>query len=193
MSEDVEKHAIFYPGLSRLIHLERDEVSADASGVLVTHISNRKTFEGQISLLAGEDGGLKPISAIGASNARQKVYGPLAEIIGLLNELFGPDVREEDKIALVLPFDQIMNAIDTIRAQAANNDVEQFMKARNFSEVFDAALLEATDSVESENNRQTEVVKDMVTRLLENGEMLGRFKEVYGKHFHASVNTPPTT
>lgn len=184
---EVEKRAIFYSGLSRLIHQDRDEALADASGVVVTHLSNRKTFEGKISLSDGDDGGLKPLSAIGTAKARQKQYGPLAEIIELLNELFGADVMEEDKIALVLPFDEIMTSNETVRAQAANNDLEQFLYASNFPDSLDNALLEAQDSVSDQNLRQNDAVKTIVERFFADKDVLDRFKRAYGTYFHRMV------
>lgn len=185
---EVEKRALFYSGLARLIHQDRDEAIADASGVVVTHISNRKTFEGSISLMPGEDGGLKPVSAIGTAKARQKQYGSLAEIIELLNELFGADVKEEDKIALVLPFDSIMNRNEKVREQAANNDIEQFLNASDFSDVLDGALLEAESVVADSNNKQNQAVKAIVERFFNDKEVLDRFKRAYGAYYHRAVN-----
>jgi hypothetical protein len=160
--------------------------------VVVTHISNRLTFEGSLSLMAGADGGLKPISAIGTAKARQKQYGPLAEIIELLNELFGSDVREEDKIAFILPFDEIMTANQKIVEQAANNDTEQFLNAGDYPDVLGSAMLEAKDSVAEENDRQSEAVKTIVDRFFKDKEAYDRFHRVYGTHLHRKVNDQRT-
>lgn len=184
---EVEKRCLFYSHLARLIHQDRDEEIVDASAVFATHIANRKTFEGRLSLMP-EGTGLRPTSAIGTAKARQKQYGPLAEIITLLNDLFGSEVKEEDKVALLLPFDNTMDANQAVRAQAENNDVEQFLNAGDFSDALKGALLDAQDVVQENNAHQTDVVKGMVGRLFSDQETLDRFMRAYGMYYHRKVN-----
>lgn len=185
---EVEKRSLFYSHLVRLGHQDRDEAIVDASAVFATHIANRKTFEGSLSLLPGQEG-IKPMNAIGTGKARQKQYGPLAEIVTLLNELFGTDIKEEDKIALLLPFDSMMDANETVRTQAENNDVEQFLNAGDFSDALKGALLEAQEVVEDKNAQQTDVVKGMVGRLFGDQETLDRFMRAYGTYYHRKINS----
>ncbi|HKU68855.1 MAG TPA: type I restriction endonuclease [Candidatus Baltobacteraceae bacterium] len=185
---EVEKRSLFYSHLARLIHQDRDEAIVDASAVFATHIANRKTFEGRLSLMVGQEG-VKPTSAIGNAKARQKQYGPLAEIVTLLNELFGSEIKEEDKIALLLPFDTMMDGNETVRTQAEHNDVEQFLNAGDFSDALKGSLLEAQDTVEDNNAQQTEVIKEMVGRLFADHESLDRFMRAYGTYYHRKINT----
>lgn len=180
---EVEKRSLFYSHLSRLIHQDRDEAIVDASAVFATHIANRKTFQGRLSLSPGSEG-LEPATAIGTGKARAKQYGPLAEIVLLLNELFGADVSEQDKVALLLPFDSNMDANEVLRTQAENNDVEQFITAGDFSDALKDALLDAQGAVGERNTQQTAIVRDMVERLFSDEAVLDRFVRSYGSYYH---------
>lgn len=78
---------------------------------------------------------------------------------------------------------------ETVRAQAANNDLEQFLHASNFPDALDNALLEAQDSVTSENARQNDAVSKIVERFFADKDVLARFKRTYGTYLHGKVQS----
>ena len=55
------------------------------------------TSSGEIKLLA-EDGALKPISALGTGALREEERAPLSEIIQYINEHYGTDFTDSDKV-----------------------------------------------------------------------------------------------
>jgi len=57
----------------------------------------QQTATGSIALI-NEDGGLDPISDIGTGQVREDEQAPLSEIITYINENFGTDFTDDDKV-----------------------------------------------------------------------------------------------
>ena len=81
----------------------------------------QKVFEGQITI-DGENA-LENTKFAG-SGKKQDEESPLSELIKLLNERFGTDFAQKDKILEQVVAD--LGKIDDLRAQAKNNSIERF-------------------------------------------------------------------
>src|SRR3989344_2549051 len=92
----------------------------------------QKINEGSISLEKGKEGLLKPLNTAGVREEKEE-YAKLSEIIKILNERFGTDFTEADKLF----FDQIeeeLVADEKLSKQAKTNSVENFKYG--FQDVF---------------------------------------------------------
>src|SRR3989344_2990447 len=92
----------------------------------------QKINEGSISLEKGKEGWLKPLNTAGVREEKEE-YAKLSEIIKILNERFGTDFTEADKLF----FDQIeeeLVADEKLSKQAKTNSVENFKYG--FQDVF---------------------------------------------------------
>jgi type I restriction enzyme R subunit len=95
---DLEK---FYQCMRHL--LRKLPVERDALPVEVTQASNmdsyriQQTSSGEIKLLA-EDGQLKPIGDIGTGKATEPDLAPLSEILRYINEHYGAEWTDADKV-----------------------------------------------------------------------------------------------
>ena len=137
---DLEKRALFYGGLVRLIHDDKEENPIDLSSVVITHRRVHETFSGKISL-APDSAGLKP-GKPGSGKARAKTYGPLAQVIELLNDVMGLEATEEYAIRWLDMYKQKVDHKETLREQAINNSYEQFVDAGDVEQACKDALLE---------------------------------------------------
>jgi type I restriction enzyme R subunit len=101
----------------------------------------QKIKEGSIELAAGEDGELDGLSEAGIKREKEE-KAPLSEIIDVLNERFGTDFEEADKLF----FDQIETELmqdKTLQTQARANKIDTFKYA--FEELFLSKLIDRMD------------------------------------------------
>jgi len=110
----------------------------------------QRTSKGNIKLMEG-DGGLLPPSDIGTGRPVDEDLAPLSEILGYINEYYGTDFTDEDKVnhfasdmerristneSLVRAFDPVVNPSPEHRRDAFDpvfEDVLQGMIDSNFS------------------------------------------------------------
>jgi type I restriction enzyme R subunit len=101
----------------------------------------QKIKEGSIELGAGEDGELDGLSEAGIKREKEE-KAALSEIIDLLNERFGTEFEEADKLF----FDQIETELmqdETLQTQARANKIDTFKYA--FEELFLSKLIDRMD------------------------------------------------
>lgn len=101
----------------------------------------QKMAEGNIELQKDSDSSIKPVTEAGIKKGKD-VFSPLSEIIKLLNERFGTDFTEADKLF----FDQIEEEMildEKLGAQAKTNTIDNFKYG--FEDLFIAKLVERMD------------------------------------------------
>ncbi|MBU0571499.1 MAG: DEAD/DEAH box helicase family protein [Candidatus Omnitrophica bacterium] len=101
----------------------------------------QKITEGQIELQKDSDSAINPVSEAGTKKDKDE-YARLSEIIKILNERFGTDFTEADKLF----FDQIEEEMvmdEKLGLQAKNNTIETFKYG--FEDIFIAKLVERMD------------------------------------------------
>ena len=101
----------------------------------------QKIKAGAIDLLSGEEGALDGLSEAGVKRAKEE-KAPLSEIIDVLNERFGTEFEEADRLF----FEQIEAELikdETLQTQAKVNKLDTFKYA--FEELFIDKLIERMD------------------------------------------------
>jgi type I restriction enzyme R subunit len=126
----------------------------------------QKIAEGKIELEKDADAGLKPVTEAGTKKEKGE-FAQLSEIIKILNERFGTDFTEADKLF----FDQIEEELVSdkkLGMQAKTNTIENFKFG--FEDVFIAKLIDRMDQNKDIFNKIMEdksfssVVKDYLIK-----------------------------
>ena len=140
----LEKRAIFYKRLLPLLEFEREREGIDLSKVVLTHHTLRNTGKSSLSLGGGESPTLKPMTDAGSGSVQEKEKALLEEIISKVNELFGADTTDGDKLVYVnnIIKGKLMES-ETLIQQARNNTKEQFANSPDLSQEIVNAIMDA--------------------------------------------------
>ena len=160
---DIEKRAIFFKHLLRLIDFGRERDGIDLSRVVLTHHTLRNEGKRAMVLGSEEKPKLEPLTEAGGGGLHEKQKALLAEIIQRMNDLFEGDLTDGDQ--LVYANSVIKGKLlesDTLRKQAANNSKEQFAKSPDLKTALMNAIMDAleahtsmsTQALESEKVRE---------------------------------------
>jgi type I restriction enzyme, R subunit len=159
----VEKRAIFYRQVLRLLEFGREREGIDLTKVVLTHHHLRDQGKQPMPLHEGENPKLEPITDAGRGMVQEKQKALLNEIIQKVNDLFDGDLTEQDKLVYVN--DVIKGKLlesEKLGVQAANNTKEQFANSPDLkAEILNAVMsaLEAhttmsTQALSSETVRE---------------------------------------
>ncbi len=133
----------------------------------------QKVKEGSIDLVKGEDGELDGLSETGIKRAKEE-KAPLSEIIDVLNERFGTEFEEADRLF----FEQIEAELiqdDKLKTQARVNKIDTFKFA--FEDIFLNKLIE-----------RMEQNQDIFDKIIENKAFGSLVKELMMKKVYAKIN-----
>lgn len=133
----------------------------------------QKVKEGSIDLIKGEDGELDGLSEAGIKRAKEE-KAPLSEIIDLLNERFGTEFEEADRLF----FEQIETELiedEKLKTQAKANKIDTFKFA--FEDIFVNKLIE-----------RMEQNQDIFDKIIENKSFGNLVKEIMMKKVYAKIN-----
>lgn len=133
----------------------------------------QKVKEGSIDLIKGEDGELDGLSEAGIKRANEE-KAPLSEIIDLLNERFGTEFEEADRLF----FEQIETELiqdEKLQTQAKANKIDTFKFA--FEDIFVNKLIE-----------RMEQNQDIFDKIIENKSFGNLVKEIMMKKVYAKIN-----
>jgi len=133
----------------------------------------QKVKEGSIDLVKGEDGELDGLSEAGIKRAKEE-KAPLSEIIDVLNERFGTEFEEADRLF----FEQIEAELiqdDKLKTQAKVNKIDTFKFA--FEDIFLNKLIE-----------RMEQNQDIFDKIIENKAFGSLVKELMMKKVYAKIN-----
>lgn len=137
----------------------------------------QKIKEGSIDLVKGEDGELDGVSEAGIKRAKEE-KALLSEIIEVLNERFGTEFEEADKLF----FDQIETKLaqdEKLKIQGKANKIDTFKYA--FEDAFMRILIELM-----EQNQ------DIFDKIIENKSFGGLVKELMLKKVYNRINETKT-
>ena len=112
----------------------------------------QKTFEGDISLPPGSTGTLTGPTEVGTAKAKEDATSPLSEVIRTINDRFGTDFTDEDRLLM----EQVVGDLakdEGLSAQARSNSLD------NFRHVFEP---KATHAVLERNERNSEIVQQFI-------------------------------
>ena len=161
---DLERDYIYCRALVTLIPGQRPGGIDIGSEVELTHLRHEKVFEGSISL-TDDEGEVKTIYS-GAGPMTDPDEELLSEIIARINERFGTNWTEEDRLVFEAAAQDLVKD-DQIQNQAVNNDEATF-RDQIFSERYLKALLQRLDRN-----------SDVVYEYLDNKDMQAAVVAVY--------------
>jgi type I restriction enzyme R subunit len=146
----LEKRAIFYKRLMPLLELGREREGVDLSQVVLTHHILRDRGNCALPLGEGDAPTLKPLTDAGSGSVQEKERARLGEIIAKVNDLFGADTTEGDKLVYVNDVikGKLMES-DTLRQQAVNNSKEQFANSPDLNQELIDAIMNASSALSS--------------------------------------------
>lgn len=137
----IEKRAIFYRRLLPLLDFGREREGVDLSKVVLTHHKLKNEGKRDLPL----DGGVKlpPLTDPGSGEVREKETVWLAEIIEKVNEIFGSETTDGDKLAWLNTKKEKLLEKDVLVQQALSNSEEQFAGSPDLQKFFMDALIES--------------------------------------------------
>jgi type I restriction enzyme R subunit len=187
---DLEKRSLFFAGLTRLLKDDQDDNEIDLSDVQMTHYKKTIGFSGHISLMTGTTVDLEPMTSIGTAKAWQKKYGPLAEVIKIMNEILGAGIDDEHQVVFLAATAQKLTEVESLRDQARNNSREQFKNAGEVESLGEELLVHAKDELADKNERQNAAIQESLTRLFSNREGLSRLMDGFADYVYDFHNRP---
>jgi type I restriction enzyme R subunit len=152
-----------------LTKLPKNEISEQlklVDEVALEYYRLQKLKEGSITLTNDKDGELDGISEAGIKRAKEE-KAPLSEIIDILNERFGTEFDEADRLF----FEQIQSELihdETLKMQARVNHIDTFKYA--FDDMFNNKLLERMEQNQDiferivENTSFSTLVRDVMLK-----------------------------
>ena len=140
----LEKRAIFYKRLIPLLEFEREREGIDLSKITLTHHTLRDTGKHHLKLGDEEGPALKPMTEAGSGSVQEKEKALLEEVISRVNDLFGTDTTEGDKLVYVnnVIKGKLLES-ETLIQQARNNTKEQFANSPDLAQEILHAIMDA--------------------------------------------------
>jgi type I restriction enzyme R subunit len=132
----------------------------DLAGLTLTHyrVSKNGTLVGVGP--EGEAPPLAPTTDNGLRDARDREKKYLAELIKRLNEAFGKDISDKDKVALAIHVSEKLRDNAVVMAQVQNNPREQAMRAN----LPQAAIQAVVGAMTTHQTMATKLLSDEATR-----------------------------
>lgn len=143
-STALEARALFYKRLLPLLEFQREREGVDLSKIQLTHHTLRNLGKRKLQLGGDESPTLKPMTEAGSGSVQEKEKIRLSEIIAKVNELFGGDTTDGDKLVYVN--DVLKGKLlesEMLAQQAASNTKEQFAHSPDLDNALLMAIMDA--------------------------------------------------
>ena len=143
----LEKRAIFYKRLLPLLEFGREREGIDLSKVVLTHHHLKNLGRRAMPLGEGGTPKLEPITEAGSGRVQEKETAYLGEIIRKLNDLFGGETTDQDKLGWVngTLLGKVAESA-RLREQAVNNTKEQFANSPDLKTELQNAIMASYDA-----------------------------------------------
>ncbi len=130
---EIEKRAIFFKNLIRLLQFGRERERVDLSALMLTHHTLKSRGTQPMPLNPGTTPTLDPITETGSGSVQAKEKARLLEIIEKVNDLFDGELTADDKLVYVNSVikGKLLES-KTLQMQAKNNSKEQFANSPDF-------------------------------------------------------------
>ena len=165
----IEKRAIFFKQVLRLLEFGREREGIDLSKVVLTHHTLKNLGKRALPLAEGDKPKLEPITEAGSGSVQAKQKAWLSEIIQKVNELFEGGLTDQDKLVYVNPVikGKLLES-KTPQQQAANNSKEQFANSPDLMTELVNAIMAALDAhtAMSEQALDSEAVRARLKEVL---------------------------
>ncbi|WP_044527713.1 type I restriction endonuclease subunit R [Herbaspirillum sp. B65] len=152
-----------FAGFARLLRKRLRGVGADQidlEGLKLTHFRIRKGGDLEGVGPEGETPTLDPITDNGMREGRDTQKAYLEDLVEKLNNAFGKDVSEKDKVALAVHVSECLRDDKQVMAQVENNTKEEAMKAN----LPQAAVQIIVQAMQSHQAMATKLLSDESTR-----------------------------
>lgn len=159
--------------LTKLPKKELSETLQLSDEIAMEYYRLQKVKEGSIELLKGEDGELEGLKEAGIKREKEE-KAPLSEIIDVLNERFGTEFEEADRLF----FEQIETELiqdEKLQVQAKANKMDTFKFA--FEDIFLNKLIERMDQNQ-----------DIFDKIIENKSFGNLVREILMKKVYDRIN-----
>ncbi|MCA0374894.1 MAG: DEAD/DEAH box helicase family protein [Gemmatimonadetes bacterium] len=179
---DLEKRAIFYKHLVRLLDFGREREGIDLSKLELTHYALRYKGTSAPTLAREAPMPLPPISEAGSGAVQAREKARLAEIIERVNDLFTGELTETDRLTYVTRVikGKLLES-PVLRQQAQSNSKEQFAASPDLPKANQEAIMAALDAhtaMSTQALNSPAIQKAMLEILLKFG---GLYEELRGE------------
>ncbi|WP_192034962.1 DEAD/DEAH box helicase family protein [Halomonas sp. YLGW01] len=144
---ELEQLCVYARHLAPLLRMERlEEDAIDVSELELTHYRLTKRAEHQLRLEEEQgDYGLQPISEVGSGKPHDPEKKRLDEIIDKLNDLYGAEVSDDDKLHFANGIADRIERDENVMAQIRHHDSDQVMHGLFPKKVEQAVMDAITD------------------------------------------------
>ncbi len=141
---ELEKRALFFKPLIPLLEFEREREGIDLSKIILTHHTLRNAGQRSLRLGGSESATLQPLTEAGSGSVQEKEKALLEEIIAKVNDLFGSDTTEGDKLVYVNSVlkGKLLES-EVLARQASSNSKEQFGNSPDLAQEILNAVMDA--------------------------------------------------
>ena len=149
-SKTLEARSIFYKRLLPLLDFQRERDGLDLSKIELTHHSMRNLGKRKLQLGSEESLMLKPMTEAGSGSVQEKEKVRLSEIIAKVNDLFGGDTTDGDKLVYVN--DVVRGKLvesELLIQQAKSNTKERFAHSPDLDNALLGAIMDALTANQS--------------------------------------------
>jgi type I restriction enzyme R subunit len=143
---DIEKRAIFFKYLAKLLKFESERVRIDLSEVKLTHHNLRNLGQQRLALSDKESPKLQPLTAAGTGSVREKEKAFLDAIIEQLNILFGSETSDGDKLSYAKTLAEKTLESAILQKQSVSNSKEQFASSPDLTNEILSAVMDSMDA-----------------------------------------------
>lgn len=140
---DIEKRQLFFKHLLPLIEFGREREGVDLSKLELVRYKLKGKGTRDLPMVNGEYPKLPPMSATGSGQVQEKEKLYLSQIVEKVNELFGADTTDGDKLSWLNSQREKLLESEVLAQQAANNTKEQFASSPDLTRVFIDALIDS--------------------------------------------------
>ncbi|MBA2780070.1 type I restriction endonuclease subunit R [Billgrantia kenyensis] len=139
---ELEQLCVYARHLYPLLRTDRllEEEAIDVSELELTHYRLTKREEKRLRLEVAEGSPLKPVSDVGSGKPHDPEKQRLAEIIDRLNDLYGAEVSDDDKLHFANGIADRIERDEAVMAQVRNHSEDQVMHGLFPKKVTDAVL-----------------------------------------------------
>jgi type I restriction enzyme R subunit len=148
-STAIEKRSLFYKRLIPLLEFGRQREGVDTSKLVLTHHSLKSGGQRPLRPADEDPTKLQPVTGAGSGSVQEKEKARLAEIIERVNDLFGGDTTDGDKVSYVNTLREKLLESEELVVQAANNEKGRFSNSPTLPKELENAIIEAMNAHQS--------------------------------------------
>lgn len=144
--EELERLNVYARHLQPLLRQEViEEEQIDLDAVILSHYNLREKRTQDLKLKEGHGEGLDGVTEVGSAAPKEGKRDLLSEILEKMNDLFGGDTTDGDKLTLLQGAVSKISENETVMAQVENNSEAQIMLG-DFPKAMETAMIDAMAS-----------------------------------------------